>query len=126
MANCRSSEGWVYFIGTKPGEPVKIGHTNNLEKRLTAIQNGNHRELVLLAGVLVSRAGDIEGRLHTRFEAHHLRGEWFRWSRGIGRLLKAIRQPCPYALRSLRCIGHTKIGISYRQVEVAPQEVPPW
>lgn len=126
MADCRSSEGWVYFIGTKPGEPVKIGHTNNLEKRLIAIQNGNHRELVLHAGVLVRLAGTVEGILHDRFRPHHLRGEWFRWSRGIGQLIRAVQRGCPVTLRGLKCVGHTKIGISYRRVEVAPEELRLW
>lgn len=126
MANSRTSEGWVYFIGSGVGEPVKIGHTTCLEKRLVSIQNGNHRQLDIHAALLVPIAGDLEYLLHQRFKAHHVRGEWFTWSRGIGRMIKDIRRPCPFALRALKCLGHTKIGGQYRRVEVAPAEISPW
>lgn len=119
MASCRSSEGWVYFIGTRPGEPIKIGHTNWPQKRLNNIQGGNHRQLVILAAVMVSDAGGIEARLHDKFAAHRLHGEWFRWSRGVGQLVKAIKSPCPYTLRALKCVGHTLVEGEFRRPEVA-------
>lgn len=110
MANARNSEGWVYFIGTRPGEPVKIGHTVWPQKRLANIQSGNHKRLTILAALMSSNAGDIERRLHDKFADRRLYGEWFEWTRGIGRIVKSIKGRCPRTFAAMKCEGHTLIG----------------
>ena len=64
----------IYFI--ECGDLVKIGTTNDVRARLSSLQTGNPAPMVLLgqmAGGMV-----VEGDLHRRFRALHVRGEWFR------------------------------------------------
>lgn len=67
----------VYFIQAEDGGPIKIGVSDDPTKRLANIQTGHHGTLRLLA--VVDGAGvELESQLHTLFEAHRVRGEWFR------------------------------------------------
>ena len=66
----------VYFI--KPVEeagPVKIGSTNDLQKRLHTLLGASPVDLLVAASVPGSFA--LERRLHSRFAYAHLRREWF-------------------------------------------------
>lgn len=73
----RRGEQWIYFIGTSHGEPVKIGRTSSVRKRLAAIQNGNHRRLHVLASFKTADPLEAEAQYHSRFAEHRLHGEWF-------------------------------------------------
>ncbi|MGW7433309.1 GIY-YIG nuclease family protein [Streptomyces sp. NPDC054861] len=66
---------YVYVIGEQGSPIVKIGTTNDLSLRLTALQTGNPKPIALLW----SHKGDreLEGHLHATFAAHRMRGEWF-------------------------------------------------
>jgi hypothetical protein len=67
---------WVYFIREGNGGNVKIGTTTvNPHSRLRSMQTGNSSDLVLLAAV--QGDDDLEKRLHARFAADRIRGEWF-------------------------------------------------
>ena len=71
----------IYYI-TQGSEYIKIGYTtNNPEKRLIGLQTGNPIELKL---ALVT-VGDKrhEYKLHSMFNDHHVRGEWFYLSKQI-------------------------------------------
>ena len=60
---------------------IKIGYTNNLDRRLETLQIGNPLELELLHVILhetAEEAEEHEAKLHHKFRRHHLRGEWFR------------------------------------------------
>ena len=76
---------YVYFIQAKnkPFSPIKIGVSNNLEKRLGALQTGNHDELVIL-GTQRFRTQDAmfdrETALHHRFKKYNVHGEWFEFN----------------------------------------------
>ncbi len=76
---------YVYFIQAenKPFSPIKIGVTNNLDKRLGALQTGNHDELNIL-GVQKFRSQDAmfdqERYLHRRFKKYNVHGEWFKFN----------------------------------------------
>lgn len=113
MANARHSEGWVYFIGTKPGSPVKIGHTVWPEKRLTNIQHGSPVRLEILAAALTPCAGIIEGLLHDRFASSRLNGEWFTWTRRVGGMVRGVQRRDAHTLGLLRCSGHTLVSGRY-------------
>ncbi|HEY6254511.1 MAG TPA: GIY-YIG nuclease family protein [Xanthobacteraceae bacterium] len=70
----------VYMIqaGGEHG-PVKIGVTDDVEKRLIGMQTGNHQRLVVLR---LFEGGAAEERLlHERFADHRLDGEWFSFSK---------------------------------------------
>jgi hypothetical protein len=65
----------VYFIQGIKGGPIKIGVTNDVARRLSALQNGAPDKLV----VLLTAEGDreVEEEVHRKFSHLRLRGEWF-------------------------------------------------
>jgi len=65
----------VYFIGNVEKQLVKIGHSVNIEKRITALRTGFPYKLNILKVV----SGDyyIERKLHDKFKYLRLEGEWF-------------------------------------------------
>lgn len=70
--------GFVYVIGSQDN-PVKIGHANRVEKRLTSLQMGNPDDLRILGKVVVpwDLAAPIEKETHHVLRHYHRRGEWF-------------------------------------------------
>ena len=74
---------YLYIIraGLSLSDPVKIGVANNIEKRLDAMQTGNHKELVILYKIPMNsreHAFSTEKRIHSQFRKQNIRGEWFR------------------------------------------------
>lgn len=66
----------IYFIGSVGSMAVKIGKSNNPEKRLAELQTGHPHKLVLYA-VVENVTPDYEMKLH-RILAHiRKEGEWF-------------------------------------------------
>ena len=75
----------LYFISD--GEFVKIGVAYNAHKRLKALQTGNPRTLKLIASF--KNCGLMEWETHNRlfFKSLNVRGEWFRHTEEIDRLI---------------------------------------
>jgi len=75
--------GYVYFIQSKNGGPIKIGYSNNPQKRLATFQTSQADRLVILGLI----PGDIpyERQLHSKFAKYRIRGdgEWFQPSKYI-------------------------------------------
>ena len=67
----------TYFIFD--GSLVKIGRSQNPNKRLQSLQTAHHRPLTLL----LELEGDRENELHQRFHAHRRQGEWFDYAEEI-------------------------------------------
>lgn len=70
---------YIYVIGPLTG-PFKVGITNDVGKRLSMLQVGNHLKLQLLKTYRVREEENIkywEGRVHGILRPHHVRGEWF-------------------------------------------------
>jgi hypothetical protein len=66
-----------------PVAPCKIGITRSLQSRLSSVQTGNPKKLVVVSAVLIPHrqlAELIEGMLHECFEEFRLAGEWFNLS----------------------------------------------
>jgi hypothetical protein len=66
----------IYFVQCGAAGPIKIGYVRkDMRQRLSAMQNGNHEKLRVLA----CTDGDVpyERALHKRFSASRIRGEWF-------------------------------------------------
>lgn len=61
---------WFYGI-------YKIGITQNLDARLTAINNGNAREVYYVFKKEIDRAGEIETKIHRNYTRKRRSGEWF-------------------------------------------------
>jgi hypothetical protein len=68
--------GRVYFIRAIGGGAIKIGFSAEPKNRLGAAQTYSPHKLVLVGSLEGTQA--LETRLHQRFAAFHLRGEWFR------------------------------------------------
>lgn len=65
----------IYFIQAGVGGLVKIGSSNNVERRCLELQTGNPETLVILA---VCDGNELDEKtLHRRLRARHRRGEWF-------------------------------------------------
>jgi len=83
----------VYFIRSGDvGRPIKIGYTENIEKRMSVIQTSSPDEIHLIGLIPVDsklQAQNIEKWMHWRFSKNHIRGEWFY---GNIRLKKAINE----------------------------------
>lgn len=72
--------GSIYLIAekanVKPGDPVKVGFSDDPEGRPAGLQTGNPRKLHLL-GYIPGGEAD-ERKLHARFIENNILGEWFR------------------------------------------------
>lgn len=67
---------YVYVIGPDGG-PYKIGFATNLRSRLQGLQTGNHLPLACHFAARDDCAPGTERKLHERFAASRLSGEWF-------------------------------------------------
>lgn len=76
---------FVYFIQAEQGGPIKIGVCRDPHARLASLQTCNPLKLRIL-GVVEGVEKD-ERRLHRRFAATRLQGEWFEPS---GELLEYV------------------------------------
>lgn len=89
-------EGWVYFACD--GERVKIGFSGAPHSRVQDIQSSCSLPLTVLA--VIKGTMDDEAKLHTKFSADRLHGEWFTLSpklrRHIDRLKKAEARRTPF------------------------------
>lgn len=70
----------VYFVQAATMKLIKIGCTSDFPKRMESMRVGSPDELILLwrsgpMGRLEAYAA--ENRLHRKFAAFHVRGEWF-------------------------------------------------
>lgn len=61
---------WIY--GT-----YKIGITANLKSRLSAINNGNARNVFYVYTKRINKAGVVETKIHKRYKSTRKGGEWF-------------------------------------------------
>lgn len=67
--------GLVYFIRAESGGPIKIGWTHDIDRRLSTLNTSSPYRLEVLATMQCRK--DVELRLHERFKASRLNGEWF-------------------------------------------------
>jgi hypothetical protein len=67
---------------------VKIGFTNDLNRRLTALQTSSPSPLRVLAS-FAGTAGD-EQAMHQRFHGKRVFGEWFAWCDEIAALIESL------------------------------------
>ncbi len=74
----RQSE-YIYLV--TDGVNTKIGVAVDLKKRLSGLQTGNATQLRFVFNKKVSSPFRLERRLHKKFKAQHIRGEWFKLNR---------------------------------------------
>lgn len=66
---------WVYFIQSGDGGPIKIGWSEEPEKRIASLQTAHPEKLRLLA--VTPGDASTEAGLHAEFSAARKTGEWF-------------------------------------------------
>jgi hypothetical protein len=66
----------LYFIQNTVTGNIKIGVSNDPNKRLRSLQTGSADSLVLLGALLTSELS--EAKAHDMFRKHRIRGEWFK------------------------------------------------
>lgn len=66
----------VYFVQAGEGGPIKIGVSGDVKTRMASLQ-GAHFERLRLLGSTPGTSED-ERKLHQRFSAARVKGEWFR------------------------------------------------
>jgi len=76
IENTRKSE-WVYFIQEGDNGNIKIGLTNNLQKRIKTLQTGNSNILSLFAYIETNNMHELEKKFHKYFQYCRGSGEWF-------------------------------------------------
>lgn len=82
------ANAFLYFIGEPAGEgPIKIGYSAWPVKRLQAIQVSSPVELTILAKVWC--LSQWERELHQIFRESRVRGEWFRRTPKLMRVVQA-------------------------------------
>lgn len=65
----------VYFISD--GEYVKIGATDNLNKRLPVLQTGNPKKLKVIHKIHTENPLELEAILHEIFKERQITREWY-------------------------------------------------
>lgn len=85
---------YVYFV--TDGEAIKIGKAINPKSRLGGLQTSHHKPLRILA--LMPGDEAVERRLHWKFEAYRIRGEWFRDCRPIRDFIRRLSPNDPETL----------------------------
>ena len=72
---------YLYFIQAGENGPIKIGVTDNIEKRLVTLQTGNYEKLKVIFTFETEEPEESrkwERIFHRQFRHQRLNGEWFR------------------------------------------------
>lgn len=83
------SKGYVYFISDNDGS-MKVGVTENIDKRMKALQTGNAKPLELMYYVQtkdMKEAYELEAALHRKLKRHKIINEWFK-EKAVLRLIR--------------------------------------
>lgn len=82
----------VYVVSSL--DLIKIGYTTHLYTRLAVLQSTTGQGITLEAVAPGTR--QVERQFHVRFAHERVRGEWFRHSEALGKLISAMRQELPF------------------------------
>lgn len=70
------SRSGVYFIGTSTSSEIKVGWSEDIDRRLNNLQVA-HVEVLKLHAWIPSTDPQVETKIHGHFNEHHVRGEWY-------------------------------------------------
>jgi len=73
-------KSYAYFIQAVSGGAIKIGRTNDLDRRLRELQTSHHEKLKVLKYITFDSEDEVrrfESLMHERYTSHRLQGEWF-------------------------------------------------
>lgn len=81
----------IYAIQVGQSGPIKFGITNNIKRRLSALQNAHFESLQVVATQETADDAAIEKYVHEACQPDRLRGEWFKTSPQVQELIQFIR-----------------------------------
>lgn len=87
----------LYIIEACGFSVVKIGRTNDIDKRLGALQCGHFAQLAIVA---LSRRAGAEKAVHRRMKDFRIRGEWFDFRADAKACLRAAIEELEIPLES--------------------------
>lgn len=67
----------VYFVKHRNLTPIKVGYTNDLSNRLTALNNASPWGIDIIGTIETDNAPKLEKILHEKLKSFRLNGEWF-------------------------------------------------
>lgn len=107
----------VYFIIEEPyAGYVKIGRTKNPQQRLTNLQTGNPRKLLIFREIPcnnLAAAQVIENELHAQYKKFRAHREWFKLSKTeISKIHSEFVDP-PKKHPCLKIAGYILTTVSY-------------
>lgn len=83
--NNRFGKSYLYIIQNEDNNYVKIGVTNNIDRRLTELQTASDSNLnIVYMSPKCDNAYELERRVHDHFSAYRKNGEWFSISPCLG------------------------------------------
>lgn len=95
--------GYVYIIGNVGNRLYKIGISNDVSKRLRALQTGSPYALTVIEACQCEDPRSVERKLHGICSSFRLQGEWFQMNQNfLSIAVRSIRQ---------RRIGRTFSGV---------------
>lgn len=97
----------IYFITDETNKSCKIGYSANPETRLSSLQTGTINPLKLVSVLPGDR--NKEKELHNTFKKFHIKGEWFKITPEIEKILKDTTNTVDFLVKKSR----TRIFIDY-------------
>lgn len=82
----QKGNGCIYFIQAENGGLVKIGYTENLDKRFRIIQAHSPERMRIIGKIKGSRSTEEE--IHSKFARDRRHGEWFELSERLMKLIE--------------------------------------
>ena len=117
--NHQKSGGCIYFIQAENGGLVKIGYTENLDKRFRIIQAHSPERMRIIGKIKGSMATEEE--IHSKFARDRRHGEWFELSKRLMQLIELHGYEGPeqfpeidlsslHTLKKVGCVSRTIKG----------------
>lgn len=89
----KPNERVVYFIGNTEEGCVKIGYSNNVEKRLGQLKTGCPFPIRILCIIPSESPVTLESTLHGKYKKYRLHGEWFKIEGKLKERLERLELP---------------------------------
>jgi hypothetical protein len=103
----------VYFIQSGHDGPIKIGTAADPHRRLCQLQTGHHEPLKIIA--VADGDQKEERKLHERFAASRVHGEWFRASADVVAYIRNVL----WRSSGARCFAMTQQELDREAYEAA-------
>lgn len=89
----KPNERVVYFIGSIEEGCVKIGYSNNAQKRLGQLKTGCPFPIRILHTIPSKSPVTLESTLHGKYRKYRLHGEWFKIEGELKERLERLELP---------------------------------